>query len=427
MDGGDVFELRCPLHQGPGFFLLLILVVIVGKETHDLNSCHSLIYFCLCRMPKAIHVHSLLDGRIYSLPKLDTMAELANTLAFASYDQQSALYARELTTSAVEHDIANGDGKHEPTPRDRDSGVFMSDSEDISSNPSSRPSSMSLKHTPSTKSTTPQRNDSTTRRLRRPAELNLGANSTADGAKPKSELELRYDMIRNSQNQSKAALKSPTQLLKDRLNLSPKKEKHEKIRIFTPPKPMLNGCILPGPAAQMEAFTGTSVRARTEKGRRPAWWCKFDKVVIFDGSEEADSGEIRFKTRSSKGLTIARRRGDTETVIIPMDCRHCQDMLNRTEWKYDVQVCKRGVCWDCKERCRWEMEQDKNMVESEAQTEEARTDGNRERADSVLQDERVREEELMAKIGIEQGPKTPIEAVGGIEERLERTEVIATT
>ncbi|PVI07427.1 hypothetical protein DM02DRAFT_497192, partial [Periconia macrospinosa] len=201
--------------------------------------------------------------------------------------------------------------------------------------------------------------------------------------------------------------------------LSPKKEKHDRVRIFTPPKPMLNGCILPGPIAQMEAFTGWSVRGHTEKGNRPTWWCKFDKVVVFDGVEEIE-GEMRFKIRTSKGLTVARRRGDTETVVIPMNCAHCQDMLNRTEWKYDVQVCKRTVCWDCNERCKWEVEQEKKKKSKDAAEGQnvERGDANRIRADSVLQDEQERHEELMSKIGIEPAPKEPIEIVGSIEERL---------
>ncbi|KAF2244838.1 hypothetical protein BU26DRAFT_522575 [Trematosphaeria pertusa] len=350
------------------------------------------------------------------------MAELANTLAFAAYDQQSSLYVQSFAASPVQNDAEKRETKYEATPRDRDSGVFLSDSEDIAPPPSRTPS-ISLKQAPSTTATTtPQRTDSISRRLRRPAELNLSG-GTQDSPKPKSELELRYDMIRNSQNRSKAALKSPTQLLNDRLNLSPKKDKHEeKVRIFNPPRPMLNGCILPGPAAQMEAFTGASVRARTEKGGRPAWWCKFDKVVVFDGIEESDGVEMKFKTRTSKGLTVARRRGDTETVVIPMNCAHCREMLNREEWKYDVQVCKRGVCWDCKERCRWEMEQGKVEESIDGKTDEARNEANRERADSVLQDGQAHEEELMEKIGIEQSPRTPIEAVGGIEERLEFAE-----
>lgn len=173
---------------------------------------------------------------------------------------------------------------------------------------------------------------------------------------------------------------------------------------------MLNGCILPGPAAQLEAFTGKDVRARTESGRA-AWWCKFDKLVVFDGIDEGaggwrEGGEgMRFKTRSSKGLSIARRRGDCETVVIPLDCSHCREMLNRSEWKYDIQVCRRTVCWDCKERCRWEMENEhvagmKHVKDGKATKTEK--EGNRERADSVLQDEDGgREEELMRKVGIE--------------------------
>lgn len=287
-------------------------------------------------------------------------------------------------------------GKIEMNMRDRDSGVYLSDNE--SSPAQSRPSSIvsndnaplrsrvtSLSK-PSTAS--PQRTNSIAR-LQRPAELNLGFSSAPDPAKPKSELDMRYDLIRNSKTQSKAALRSPTQLLQDRLNMSPKKkDAEEKVRVFTPPRATVNGCLLPGPGAQAEAFTSTSVRARTEAGGRPAWWCKFDKLVVFDGIEQAD-GELILKTRTSKGLTIARRRGDLETVVIPLDCAHCHEMLNRHEWKYDMRVCKRSVCWNCKERCKWEFEQEKMMTAATP-----RTDANRERADSMLQDEQGRSGEL---------------------------------
>jgi hypothetical protein len=165
----------------------------------------------------------------------------------------------------------------------------------------------------------------------------------------------------------------------------------------------------------MEAFTSSSVRARTEGGR-PAWWCKNDKLVVFDGISVENNGETRLCTRTSKGLSIARRRGDTETVVMPMNCKHCQEMLKRHEWKYDIQVCKRSVCWDCRERCKWEEEQ--AVKEREAECNKS-AEANRERADSVLQDDEPREEDLMRKMGIEQWrPKSPIEAVGGIEERL---------
>ncbi|KAF9696273.1 hypothetical protein EKO04_005722 [Ascochyta lentis] len=283
--------------------------------------------------------------------------------------------------------------KIETSMRDRDSGVYMSDNE--SSPARSRPSSIASNDNVLARSrvsslskptaVSPQRTKSIAR-LQRPAELNLGFNSAPDAAKPRSELDLRYDMIRNSKTQSKAALRSPTQLLQDRLNMSPrKKDVEEKVRVFTPPRATVNGCMLPGPGAQTEAFTSTSVRARTEAGGRPAWWCKFDKLVVFDGIEQQADGEIRLKTRTSKGLSIARRLGDLETVVIPLDCAHCHEMLNRHEWKYDMRVCKRGVCWDCKERCKWELEQEKM-----ASVNTPRTEANRERADSMLQDEQSR-------------------------------------
>jgi hypothetical protein len=143
----------------------------------------------------------------------------------------------------------------------------------------------------------------------------------------------------------------------------------------------------------MNAFTSTSVRARTEAGGRQAWWCKFDKLVVFDGIDVQANGELKIHTRTSKGLRIARRRGDMETVVMPMDCAHCQEMLNRHEWKYDMRVCKRSVCWDCKERCKWEVAEEKRIQDIEMSTETTalKMEGNRYRADSVLEDEQIGE------------------------------------
>mgnify|MGYP003624085079 CR=1 FL=1 len=316
----------------------------------------------------------------------------------------------------------------EVTSQDRESGVYFSaenehphSSGPISVAPKSARSppqapSIALRENASTIA---QRTDTTPRRLHRPTELNLGVTDTSS-SKPRSELEKRFDLMRNSKTQSKAALRSPTELLKERLNMSPKKSTHgEKIRAFVPPQPLRNGCLLPGPAGQKDAFTSKSVRARTEAGGRPAWWCKFDKLVVFDGIEVQDNEEPKIRTRTSKGLSIARRSGDAETILIPMDCAHCQDMLHRHEWKYEIQVCRRSVCWECRERCKWEQEQEREKV-ARAESGASRCEGNRDRADSVLQDGEVREDDLIRKMGIEQGrPKSPIEAVGGIAERLE--------
>jgi hypothetical protein len=343
------------------------------------------------------------------------------------------------TTKRISAEPAAALDHHTMELHDRDSGVELSDDGSIKapsrpaflamsdSTQRSRNSSLSIKHTsPARPSPALQRTDSTPHRLHRPTELNLGANPVAATSKPRSELEKRYDLIRNSRTQSKATLRSPTELLKDRLNMSPRKEKmEEKIHVFMPPRSIANGCWLPGPGARMDAFTSTSVRAQTEAGGRPAWWCKFDKLVVFDGIDVQDNGELKIHTRTSKGLSIARRRGDMETIVIPMDCAHCQEMLNRSEWKYDLRVCKRSVCWDCKERCKWEVEEEKRVLVSKSSDEStiAKADGNRYRADSVLQDEQDQGGELIQKAGVEQDRlNTPIEVMSGIEQILESVE-----
>lgn len=167
----------------------------------------------------------------------------------------------------------------------------------------------------------------------------------------------------------------------------------------------------------MKAFTSTSIRARTEAGGRPAWWCKFDKLVVFNGVDVDDDSKLKLRTRT-------RRRGDKETIIIPMDCAHCQEMLNRQECKYDMRVCKRSVCWDCKERCKWELEEEQSTSKRNVDVAATRTEASRNRADSVFQDGQLQDDDLWRKVGIEQGqPRSPIEIVGGIEERLESVKI----
>jgi len=99
-----------------------------------------------------------------------------------------------------------------------------------------------------------------------------------------------------------------------------------------------------------------------------------------------DDGELKLHTRTSKGLSIARRRGDSETIVIPLDCSHCQEMLHRSEWKYDMRVCKRSVCWDCKERCKWEAEEEQKRASEDKDKKVAKPEGNRLRADSLMDD-----------------------------------------
>ncbi|KAF2030993.1 hypothetical protein EK21DRAFT_88514 [Setomelanomma holmii] len=366
----------------------------------------------------------LLDGDQIRLECQLLHACSATSLVVDETGQNSSAMSHKTPATLLEEPSKPGS---EATPQDRDSGVYLAeDSEQLSS---SQPASVAASPVPTpprtstlalreSSSSTTQHKEAPARRLHRPTELNL-SKTDSDSSKPRSELEKRFDLMRNSKTQSRAALRSPTELLKERLNMSPKKSApEEKIRVFVPPKPSRTGCLLSGPAGRTDAFTSTSVRARTEVGGRPAWWCKFDNLVVFDGIEKHGEGEPWIHTRTSKGLSIARQRGDTETVVIPMNCAHCQDMLKRHEWKYDIQVCKRSVCWECRERCKWEYEQERT---TRAKSCASRAETNRDRADSVLQDTEVREDELVRKIGIEQGrPKSPMEVVGGIEERLDR-------
>ena len=58
----------------------------------------------------------------------------------------------------------------------------------------------------------------------------------------------------------------------------------KKVHRFVRPRLAQGGCILPGPSVPPETFTSTSMSARTE-AERPAWWCRVDKLVVFDGSD----------------------------------------------------------------------------------------------------------------------------------------------
>ena len=181
--------------------------------------------------------------------------------------------------------------------RHRDSGAFFDD-------PGSRSSLETAPHHSLSSPRMHARSDT-----KRKGRLCYPTEQVPVSPKPKTEFELQYDLILHSPRQSKAASRSPTQLLNNRLNPSPTTKAIT--RVFTPPQPMVNGCILPGPTVRMEAFTRKEVCARTERGR-PSWWCKADGVVILDGVEMRGNGEMGFRTRSSKGLTVARRNGAVE-------------------------------------------------------------------------------------------------------------------
>jgi hypothetical protein len=95
-------------------------------------------------------------------------------------------------------------------------------------------------------------------------------------------------------------------------------------------------------------------RATTTAGR-PAFFCRVDNLVVFDGvvstSGDDGGGTYRLATRSSKGLAVANARGGTEVVELRLDCAHCRDMLGLKVWKYAAKVCPRSVCGECRKRC----------------------------------------------------------------------------
>jgi hypothetical protein len=105
-------------------------------------------------------------------------------------------------------------------------------------------------------------------------------------------------------------------------------------------------------------FLSSNFRARTLDGS-PAWFCRFDNLVIFDGMRTDErTGETRPNTRSSKGLPVANRNGETVVVCVDVDCGHCREVLGITSttntWKYGARVSTRSVCVACKATCQKE-------------------------------------------------------------------------
>lgn len=116
------------------------------------------------------------------------------------------------------------------------------------------------------------------------------------------------------------------------------------------------GCILPGPARSTNPFELGSLRASTASGS-PAWFCRHDKLVIFDGIQtQPKSGAKTFLCRTSKGLEVARKDCPKESVHVDLSCQHCKDMLGKGKWVYEAKVRRLSVCGSCRDRCLQEDE-----------------------------------------------------------------------
>lgn len=130
--------------------------------------------------------------------------------------------------------------------------------------------------------------------------------------------------------------------------------------LTTPQFSARKGCIL----AQNCSIEATRFRATTESGL-PAWWCRYDNLVVFDGMGAEDgSGQQVVKTRSAKGLGVANRHGKEEVVIVNLDCAHCRDALGLKIWKYTARLCERSVCAVCKARCKEEWHRSLGMLDA---------------------------------------------------------------
>lgn len=142
----------------------------------------------------------------------------------------------------------------------------------------------------------------------------------------------------------------------DSFNVKPMQAEHPSqppgSRTRTPIDPQ---CMLPGPKHTSRPFDITTVKGTTATGA-PAWWCRHDKLVVFDGIQtRGDEKKKHLITRTSKGLEVSRKRSPKEVISIKLSCSHCRDMLGKKTWTYETRVMESKVCQRCQERCWWEV------------------------------------------------------------------------
>lgn len=125
-----------------------------------------------------------------------------------------------------------------------------------------------------------------------------------------------------------------------------------------PPTLVHSGCILLGPRRALQPLDVTSqTSARTPTGA-PAWYCRHDKLVIFDGFRATGDGAAKLITRSSRGLDMARRNCSKMTIRVEVPCRHCQELLKRKTSAFE-RMLECSVCKGCQDRCLMEWEKRK--------------------------------------------------------------------
>lgn len=126
--------------------------------------------------------------------------------------------------------------------------------------------------------------------------------------------------------------------------------------------PVNSRCILPGPKYMNRPFDITAISGRTETGKA-AWWCRHDRLVVFDGltpppEDEPDTDRHwkRLLVRTSKGLEMSRKNCKKEVIHVDIPTGHCRMLLGKEKWVFEAKVKRSRVCGGCLERCWGEVE-----------------------------------------------------------------------
>lgn len=133
-----------------------------------------------------------------------------------------------------------------------------------------------------------------------------------------------------------------------------------------PPTPVDPGCLLPGPNRSLLPLDMTrSIKPKAASGGS-VWYCRYDKLVIFDGIHAGNGDSSRkLITRSSRGLDISRKNCPKEKITIGLPCTHCQGLLKRRTWVFEERMLQCRVCKGCQARCWKEWETGQETARSE--------------------------------------------------------------
>ncbi|QDS75561.1 hypothetical protein FKW77_005794 [Venturia effusa] len=131
-------------------------------------------------------------------------------------------------------------------------------------------------------------------------------------------------------------------------------------------------CMLPGPRFTNQPFNISAINGKTEMGRA-AWWCRHDRLVVFDGLAPEDKSvssreEKMLLVRASRGLEMSRKNCKKEVIHVEIPCGHCRNILGKEVWKFEARVKRSKVCAGCQERCWREvekMEKDAEMARAD--------------------------------------------------------------